>query len=101
MSKRAEEAALKAYPEKIIEHVEEPGFVVKRDLNRFDRNVYIKCYEQAEKDLSPAFEFPFDVPDNDGFIVFTPMDNQTIRRKLKLKKGERVIFSIRKEHEKE
>ena len=50
MSKRAEEAALKAYPEKIIEHVEEPGFVVKRDLNRFDRNVYIQGYEQAEKD---------------------------------------------------
>lgn len=48
--KRVEEAALKAYPEKIIEHVEEPGFVVKRDLNRFDRNVYIQGYEQAEKD---------------------------------------------------
>lgn len=54
-----------------------------------------------KKDLAPAFEFPFDVPDNDGFIVFTPMDNQTIRRKLKLKKGERVIVSIRKEYEKE
>ena len=54
MSKRAEEAALKAYPEKIIEHVEEPGFVVKRDLNRFDRNVYIKGYEQAEKDIWAA-----------------------------------------------
>lgn len=50
MSKRAEAAALKAYPEKIIEHVEDPGFVVKRDLNRFDRNVYIQGYEQAEKD---------------------------------------------------
>lgn len=47
---RAEQAALQAYPEKIIEHVEEPGFVVKRDLNRFDRNVYIQGYEQAEKD---------------------------------------------------
>ena len=54
-----------------------------------------------KKDLAPAFEFPFYVPDDDGFIVFTPMDNQTIRRELKLKKGERVIVSIRKEHEKE
>lgn len=56
MSKRAEEAALKAYPEKIIDHVEEPGFVVKRDLNRFDRNVYIQGYEQAEKDLELTLE---------------------------------------------
>lgn len=62
---------------------------------------YKEGYEQAEKDLAPDFEFPFDVPDNDGFIVFTPMDNQTIRRELKLNKGERVIVSIRKEHEKE
>lgn len=54
-----------------------------------------------KKDLAPAFEFPFDVPDNDGHLVFTPMNNQTIRRKLKLKKRERVIVSIRKEHEKE
>lgn len=29
------------------------------------------------------------------------MDNMTIRKWLKLKKGERVIVSIRKEHEKE
>ena len=62
---------------------------------------YLKGYKQAEKDLTPVFEFSFDVPDNDGFIVFTPMDNQTIRKELKLKKGERVIVSIRKEHEKE
>ena len=55
----------------------------------------------GEKDLAPAFEFPFDVPDNDGHIVFIPMDNMTIRKELKLKKGERVIVSIRKEHEKE
>lgn len=58
-------------------------------------------YEQAENDLTPAFEFSFDVPDNDGHVVFTPMDNMTIRKELKLKKGERVIVSIRKEHEKE
>lgn len=53
---RAEQAALKAYPEKIIEHVEEPGFVVKRDHNRFDRNVYIQGYKQAEKDLISIIE---------------------------------------------
>ena len=61
---------------------------------------YLKGYKQAEKDLTPAFEFSFDVPDNDGHIVFTPMDNMTIRKELKSKKGERVIVSIRKEHEK-
>lgn len=62
---------------------------------------YNAGYKQAEKDLTPAFEFSFDVPDNDGHIVFTPMDNMTIRKELKLKNGERVIVSIRKEHEKE
>lgn len=62
---------------------------------------FVAGYKEAEKDLAPAFEFSFDVPDNDGHIVFTPMDNMTIRKELKLKKGERVIVSIRKEHEKE
>ena len=94
MSKRAEEAAMKAYPVVIEEHTE-------RDSNKPRRLSYIKGYEQAEKDLSPVFEFSFDVSDNDGHIVFTPMDNMTIRKELKLKKGERVIVSIRKEHEKE
>lgn len=50
-----------------------------------------------KKDLAPAFEYPFEVPDNDGHLVFTPMNNQTIRKELKLKKGERIIISIRKE----
>ena len=44
-----------------------------------------------------VLEFPFDVPDNDGYIVFTPMNNETIRKEFKLKKGESVIISIRKE----
>ena len=43
------------------------------------------------------FEYPFDVPDNYGFLVFTPMPNETIRKEFNLKKGERVIISIRKE----
>lgn len=46
-----------------------------------------------------VLEYPFDVPDNDGYLVFTPMDNQTIRKEFHLKKGERVIISIRKEDE--
>jgi hypothetical protein len=49
-----------------------------------------------KKEHTPAFEFPFDVPDNDGYLVFTAMDNQTIRKALKLKKGEGIIVSIRK-----
>ena len=46
-----------------------------------------------------VLEYPFDVPDNDGFLVFTPMDNQTVRKVFHLKDGERVIISIRKEDE--
>ena len=44
-----------------------------------------------------VLEYPFDVPDNDGYIVFTPMSNETIRKEFNLKKDERVIISIRKE----
>lgn len=69
------------------------GRIYQRDI--------IGGYKDAQKDLALSFEFSFDVPDNDGHIVFTPMDNMTIRKELKLKKGERVIVSIRKEHEKE
>lgn len=43
MSKRAEEAGLKAYPVVIEEHTE-------RDLNKPKRLSYINGYEQAEKD---------------------------------------------------
>lgn len=104
MNKRAEEAALKAYPKEIkVAYGPLPGASgpCKFDDNLPYRIGYQKGYEQAEKDLAPAFEFSFDVPDNDGYIVFTPMDNMTIRKELKLKKGEKVIVSIRKEHEKE
>lgn len=43
MSKRSEEAAMKAYPVVIEEHTE-------RDLNKPRRLSYINGYEQAEKD---------------------------------------------------
>ena len=46
MSKRAEDAALKAYPVVIEEHTE-------RDVNKPRRLSCIKGYEQAEKDLIP------------------------------------------------
>lgn len=101
---RAEEVAMKAYPKEIqVAYGPLPGAdgPCEFDDNLPYRIGYQEGYEQAEKDLASAFEFPFYVPDDDGFIVFTPMDNQTIRRELKLKKGERVIISIRKEHEKE
>ena len=44
MSKRAEQAALKAYPERIG---------LDGNGNAFGRYFYIKGYEQAEKDLIP------------------------------------------------
>lgn len=97
---KAEESAMKAYPN-VEQPVWDESYPKTLFVRHSERNAFIKGYEQAEKDLAPAFEFPFYVPDDDGFIVFTPMDNQTIRRELKLKKGERVIVSIRKEHEKE
>lgn len=46
---------------------------------------------------SKEFTFPFDVPDNDGYLVFTPMDNHTIRKMLKLREGEGVTLTIRKD----
>ena len=49
MSKRAEEAAMKAYPVVMEEHTE-------RDLNKPRRLSYIKGYEQAEKDLALTWE---------------------------------------------
>lgn len=90
---KSEERAYELYPDRKMQDV--------TVVQSFQRLCYQQGYEQAEKDLAPAFEFPFDVPDNDGHIIFTPMDNMTIRKELKLKKGERVIVSIRKEHEKE
>ena len=48
------------------------------------------------KENQDSFTYTFDVPDNDGFLVFTPMDNQTIRKVLKLKNNERVTLTIRK-----
>ena len=64
---------------------------------------YEKSIELIDEapDLLPkkqkVYEYPFDVPNNDGFIVFSPMNNATIRKKFRLKKGERVIILIRKE----
>lgn len=49
MSKRAEQAAIKAYPVVIEEHTE-------RDLNKPRRLSYINGYEQAEKDLALTWE---------------------------------------------
>lgn len=49
MSKKAKEAALKAYPVVIEEHTE-------RDLNKPRRLSYIRGYEQAEKDIIALIE---------------------------------------------
>lgn len=49
MSKRAEEAALKAYPK---ETRNESGFVINIGHPQWIRDYYIEGYEQAEKDLA-------------------------------------------------
>jgi len=70
-------------------------------FERYDLEELEICKESLHipetcKEKSKSFTYTFDVPDNDGFLVFTPMDNQTIRKVLKLKKGEGVTLTIRK-----
>jgi hypothetical protein len=81
--------------------------LLERMLNWYKKMGYITldqkeiCKESLHisetcKEKSKSFTYTFDVPDNDGFLVFIPMDNQTIRKVLKLKKGEGVTLTIRK-----
>lgn len=49
---RAEQRALEAYPHDMVEQIEEPGFLVKTDYNRFNRAIFTRGYEQAEKDTT-------------------------------------------------
>lgn len=53
MSKRAEEAALKAYPKLKCKRSDWVEYQVKRgeDLNESNREIFRKGYEQAEKEL--------------------------------------------------
>ena len=46
MSRRAEEAALKVYPEKWFRDIDGDSY----DCNRYERCAYQEGYEQAEKD---------------------------------------------------
>ena len=52
MSKRAEEAALKAYPQETKKAIE----LLPRDWNKPKRTAFIQGYEQAEKDLALTWE---------------------------------------------
>ena len=49
MSKRAEEAALKAYPKEMRDKT---GFVIDIGHPQWIRDYYIEGYDQAEKDLA-------------------------------------------------
>lgn len=53
MSKRAEEAALKAYPKEIRD---KNGIVIDIGHPQWIRDYYIEGYEQAEKDLALTVE---------------------------------------------
>ena len=66
MSKRAKQRALEAYPCDMVEQIEEPGFLVKTDYNRFNRAIFILGYEQAEKDLALTWE---DIQTIDNIVV--------------------------------
>lgn len=50
MSKRAEEAALKAYPDPEFDGYYDDWYVSKQSVAILDRFKFIKGYEQAEKD---------------------------------------------------
>ena len=54
MSKRAEDAALKAYPSYVIIATDLEG--TQEDLCKFAREAYVEGYEQAEKDLTFSSE---------------------------------------------
>lgn len=58
MSKRAEEAALEAYPKLKCKRSDWVEYQVKRgeDLNNSNREIFRKGYEQAEKDLALTWE---------------------------------------------
>lgn len=55
------------------------------------------CPQKQRGRPRKVYEYPVDVPNNDGCLEFKYMTNATIRKKLLLKKGERAIISIRKE----
>ena len=52
MSKRSEEAAMKAYPEKWFRDIDGDSY----DCNRCERCAYQEGYEQAEKDIWDRIE---------------------------------------------
>ena len=53
---RAEERALEAYPKDIEEYVDVNGMVSKVDNHSWHRNIFLKGYHQAEKDLALTWE---------------------------------------------
>ena len=53
MSKRAEAAAMKAYPKEIRDKT---GFVIDIGCPQWIRDYYIEGYEQAEKDIISLIE---------------------------------------------
>lgn len=55
------------------------------------------CPQKQRGRPNKVYEYPVEVPNNDGCLEFIYMTNSTIRKKLRLKKGERAIISIRKE----
>ena len=61
MSKRAEEAALKAYPVKMTplvyqDLIDQFGGKTEIDVNTYPRCLFQEAYEQAEKDLALTWE---------------------------------------------
>lgn len=91
---RAEEAALKAYPEDIqlfVESQEEPGKWLPVDENIQFRYGYKQGYEQAEKDLTLTIKdlellhvFLYAVKNNkQGVFTFTRLSDEQYQEVLK------------------
>ena len=95
---RAEEAALKAYPVKMVSGpigYEEPKF----DINGLARSIFIEGYEQAEKDLL-ANAVDGDVWESSGGLKTAAVGYKAIDEKLKnFTRGEKLKIIIIKDDE--
>ena len=46
--------------------------------------------------MTKEIKWTSDVPDNDGYLTYFGMDNQSLRRRLGLRQGDQVEIVIRK-----
>ena len=83
MSKRAKDAALKAYPAKYAKAEFPDGQTIEFDAGEEEREIFIKGYKQAEKDLALTWEDIKEIHRLLNVIWITePIDEGTIYTKV-------------------